>query len=63
MLPCIDLLAFKDGVLFTRVGTDLYSYDFGSEKMKKLCELDDWHCLYSPIVVPYSMSLAPLAPV
>lgn len=63
MVPqCIDLLAFKDGVLLTRVCSDVYSFNFESRKLKKICKLVDLgrNSFYAPIVLPYAMSLVPL---
>ncbi|PIN17515.1 hypothetical protein CDL12_09826 [Handroanthus impetiginosus] len=62
MLPWVDPLAFKDGTLLLRVSVNVYSYQLDTRMMKKLCEVADLgpKSMFSPIVVPYSMSLVPL---
>lgn len=62
MFPWFDLLAFSDGILFTKVATNVCSYNFESRKMNRLCNLYDlgMNSMYFPIVVPYTMTLAPL---
>ncbi|KAG6408703.1 hypothetical protein SASPL_131722 [Salvia splendens] len=57
----VDPLAFKDGVMLVRVATSFYLYEFGKGKMKKLCDVSTLgpKAMFSPIVVPYTMSLAP----
>lgn len=58
----VDPLAFKDGVMLVRVATSFYLYEFGKGKMKKLCDVSTLgpKAMFSPIVVPYTMSLAPV---
>lgn len=62
MFPWLDLLAFSDGILFMKAAIDVCCYNFESKKMNKLCNLYDlgMNSMYFPIVVPYTMSLAPL---
>ncbi|KAL9224330.1 hypothetical protein vseg_000375 [Gypsophila vaccaria] len=59
----MQLLAFKDGRLFVRVSNSAFSFDTQSRKMQSLCSITDLgrHVLVAPTVVPYSISLAPLA--
>ncbi|GFP88514.1 F-box protein at5g07610 [Phtheirospermum japonicum] len=58
----MDPLSFKDGVLLLRVSVNVYVYRFETREMKKLCHVSTLgpKSMYSPIVVPYSMSLVPL---
>ncbi|KAF7130608.1 hypothetical protein RHSIM_Rhsim10G0188800 [Rhododendron simsii] len=60
--PWMDPLAFKDGLLFMRVATKIYLYNFEPRKMEELCTLSMLgpNSMISPIVLPYSMSLVPL---
>ncbi|KAI3454305.1 hypothetical protein Pfo_010968 [Paulownia fortunei] len=55
-------LAFKDGMLLLRVSANIYSYQFDTRKMRKLCGVSTLgpKSMFSPIVVPYTMSLVPL---
>lgn len=58
----IDPLVFKDGVLLTRITTDIFLFDFETGKLKRLCNLYQLgpNSMNSPIVLPYTMSLVPL---
>ncbi|CAI9754059.1 unnamed protein product [Fraxinus pennsylvanica] len=58
----IDPLAFKDGMLFVRVATSIYLFQFETKKMKKLTEISmlGLNPMDSPTVIPYTMSLVPL---
>ncbi|CAA0818122.1 Unknown protein [Striga hermonthica] len=55
-------LAFKDGKLLVRVSVKMYLYEFETGRMKKLCNVSTLGptAIFSPIVVPYAMSLVPL---
>ncbi|VFQ60168.1 unnamed protein product [Cuscuta campestris] len=58
----IDLLSFKDTTLLLRISTDIYAFDFETGKAKWICAVsalgpNSW---FSPIVIPYTMSLAPI---
>ncbi|CAL5362729.1 hypothetical protein CsSME_00054205 [Camellia sinensis var. sinensis] len=63
MTPWMDPLAFKDGLLFIRVGATIYLLKLGMMKMEELCTLSTLgpNSMISPIVLPYSMSLVPLS--
>lgn len=58
----MDPLAFKDGILLLRVSVNVYSYEFDVRRMKKLCDVKSLgpKSMFSPVVVPYTMSLVPL---
>lgn len=60
--PEIDPLVFKDGMLFMRITTDIFLFDFEAGKLKMLCNLYQLgrNSMNSPIVIPYTMSLVPL---
>ncbi|KAL5724776.1 hypothetical protein ACHQM5_007996 [Ranunculus cassubicifolius] len=60
--PWVNPLAFKDGLLFITVCSNVYSYNFETKRMDKLCSRDSLgpNAYASPIVLPYSMSLVPL---
>ena len=60
--PWMDLLAFKDGLLFIRVAARIYLFNFETRKLEELCTLPMLgpNSMISPIVLPYSMSLIPL---
>ncbi|KAI3454299.1 hypothetical protein Pfo_010962 [Paulownia fortunei] len=62
MLAWMDPLAFKDGMLLLRVSANIYSYQFDTRKMRKLWCVSTLgpKSMFSPIVVPYTMSLVPL---
>ncbi|KAK9697101.1 hypothetical protein RND81_08G015200 [Saponaria officinalis] len=61
--PWMHLLAFKDGNLFLRVSNSAFSFDIQSRKMQSLCSILDLgrQVIVAPTVVPYAMTLAPLA--
>ncbi|CAO2842034.1 unnamed protein product [Amaranthus hypochondriacus] len=61
--PWMQPLAFKDGVLFLRVSNSAYSFDLNTRKMHLLCNmLELGHgSISDPIVIPYSVSLVPVA--
>ncbi|KAK1388082.1 hypothetical protein POM88_016260 [Heracleum sosnowskyi] len=58
----IDPLVFKDGTLFMKMITDIFLFDFEAGKLKMLCNLYQLgqNSMYSPTVLPYTMSLVPL---
>ncbi|KAG8378617.1 hypothetical protein BUALT_Bualt07G0004100 [Buddleja alternifolia] len=58
----MDPLAFKDGMLLLRVSTKVYLYQFDIGRMEKLCDVSSLgpKSMFSPIVVPYTMTLVPL---
>ncbi|KAL2461850.1 F-box domain-containing protein [Abeliophyllum distichum] len=60
--PWIDPLAFKDGMLFVRVATNTYLFQFGTKRMKKLTKISTLglNPMDSPTVMPYTMSLVQL---
>lgn len=60
--PWLDPLAFKDGMMLVRASTNVYLYKFETGRMRKLCDIETLgpKSMYSPIVVPYAMSLVPL---
>ncbi|CAK9185568.1 unnamed protein product [Ilex paraguariensis] len=60
--PWMNPLAFKDGMLFMRVSADIYLCQIETGKMKKVCSLSALgsNSYFSPIVLPYTMSLVPL---
>lgn len=60
--PCLDLLVFKDGLLFMRYLLDFFLLDFHTGKLKWFCNVSNFGrmSLISPIVLPYTMSLVPL---
>ncbi|KAA8541493.1 hypothetical protein F0562_025456 [Nyssa sinensis] len=64
MIPWMDPLAFKDGLLLIRVSAKIFLYYFETRKMEELCSLSvlGSNSMFSPIVLPYSMSLVPLGP-
>ncbi|KAG8380876.1 hypothetical protein BUALT_Bualt06G0062000 [Buddleja alternifolia] len=59
----MDPLAFKDGMLLLRVSTKAYLYQFDIGRMEKLCDVSSLgpKSMFSPNVVPYTMTLVPLA--
>ncbi|KAL8031695.1 hypothetical protein ABFS82_13G042400 [Erythranthe guttata] len=61
-LAWMDPLAFKDGKVLFRVSTNVYLYEFDIRRMKKLCDVSTLgpKSMFSPIVLPYSMSLVPI---
>ena len=61
-MPWIDPLAFKDGLLLMRVSTKIMLYCIETKKMKELCKVSQLgrNCIFGPLVIPYSMTLAPL---
>ncbi|XP_059624862.1 F-box protein At5g49610-like [Cornus florida] len=61
-IPWMDPLAYKDGLLFMRVSTGIFSYHFETREMEELCSLSvlGSNSLLSPILLPYSLSLVPL---
>ncbi|XP_019051907.1 PREDICTED: F-box protein At5g49610-like [Nelumbo nucifera] len=63
MIPWIEPLAFKDGLLLMRVSSRMYLYHLESRRMKELCSLTKLgpNSLVYPTVLPYSMSLIRLA--
>ncbi|KAH6815870.1 hypothetical protein C2S51_020690 [Perilla frutescens var. frutescens] len=58
----MDPMSFKDGMLLLRVSTAVYLYQFDTRMMKKLCDASTLgpKAMFSPIVVPYTMSLVPV---
>ncbi|XP_057804117.1 F-box protein At5g49610-like [Salvia miltiorrhiza] len=63
VIPWMDPLSFKDGVVLLRVSAAVYLYEFGTRRrMKKLCDVSTLgpKAMFSPIVVPYTMSLVPV---
>nr|GMD95489.1 F-box protein At5g49610-like [Ipomoea batatas] len=60
--PWISPLSFKDTMLFLRVSTDIYAFNFDTKKAKLLHSAaygpKDF---YEQIAIPYTMSLVPLA--
>lgn len=58
----MDPLAFKDGMLLLRVSAVVYLFQFETRVMKRLCDVSSLgpKSMFSPIVVPYSMSLVPI---
>ncbi|KAL6524600.1 hypothetical protein OROHE_016271 [Orobanche hederae] len=58
----MDPLSFKDGILLVRVSVNVYLYEFETRRMRKLCHVSSLgpKSMFSPIVVPYTMSLVPL---
>ncbi|KAJ8554063.1 hypothetical protein K7X08_024741 [Anisodus acutangulus] len=61
--PWIGTLAFKDNILLMRVGDNIYLYDFETRKMRHLCSLSALapNPFFVATVVPYTISLVPLA--
>ncbi|KAK9266241.1 hypothetical protein L1049_000029 [Liquidambar formosana] len=62
MTAWMDPLAFKDGLLFMRVSIKIYLYHIETRKMEELCTLSQLgtNSMFSPTVLPYTMSLVPL---
>lgn len=62
MVPWIDPLAFKDGLVLMRVSTDIFSFHFETRKLRKLAKLSmvGQNSMFAPIVLPYVMGLVPL---
>ncbi|KAL8135075.1 hypothetical protein AgCh_009916 [Apium graveolens] len=60
--PWIDPLVFKDGMLFMRMTTDFYLFDFVAGKLKMLSNVYQLgpNSMNFPTVLPYTMSLVPL---
>lgn len=60
--PWINPLSFKDTTLLLRISTDIYVFDFDTRKAKLLCPCSALgpNSMFSPIVIPYTMSLVPL---
>ncbi|KAL5746897.1 hypothetical protein ACOSQ2_024194 [Xanthoceras sorbifolium] len=60
--PWMDPLAFKDGYLLMKVCDKIYLYHVETNKMKKVCTLSELgaNFTFSPIVLPYSLSMVPL---
>lgn len=63
MTPYMNPLAYKDGVLLMRASNKIYLYNFDMRKMYEVCDVSDLgsNSMFSPIVLPFSMSLVPLA--
>lgn len=63
MVPWIDPLAFKDGLLLMRGSTDIFSYHFETRKLRKLGKLSmlGGNSMFSPTVLPYVMRLVPMS--
>ncbi|KAG5229671.1 F-box protein [Salix suchowensis] len=61
--PWMDPLAFKDGVLVVRISNTIYLYHVDTSKMEEVCETSKFGAMSwaSPTVLPYTMSLVPLA--
>ncbi|KAL8542471.1 hypothetical protein ACS0TY_003362 [Phlomoides rotata] len=61
-VPWMDPLAFKDGMLLLRVSAVVYLFQFDTRMMKRLCDVSSLgpKSMFSPIVVPYTMSLVPI---
>ncbi|XP_074287144.1 F-box protein At5g49610-like isoform X2 [Silene latifolia] len=59
----MHLLAFKEGNLFLRVSNSAFSLEIQSRNMRLLCSITDLgrQVFIAPTVIPYSISLAPLA--
>ncbi|XP_052206193.1 F-box protein At5g03970-like [Diospyros lotus] len=62
MDPWIDPLAFKDGLLLMKVASKIYLYNVETRKLDQLCTVSMLgpNATFSPIVLPYTMSLVPL---
>ncbi|XP_059592534.1 F-box protein At5g49610 isoform X2 [Vitis vinifera] len=62
-IPWMDPLAFKDGLLLMRVSTKIILYCIGTRKMEELCNLSKLgrNSIFGPLVIPYSLNLAPLS--
>lgn len=58
----IEPLAFKDGMLLLRVSAVVYQFQFETRMLKRLCDVSSLgpKSMFSPIVVPYAMSLVPI---
>lgn len=58
----IEPLAFKDGTLLLRVSAVVYQFQFETRMLKRLCDVSSLgpKSMFSPIVVPYAMSLVPI---
>lgn len=61
-IPWMDPMCFKDGMLLLRVSAVVYLYRFDTRKMAKLCDVSALgpKAMFSPIVVPYTITLAPV---
>ncbi|KAJ0048760.1 hypothetical protein Pint_16533 [Pistacia integerrima] len=61
--PWMDPLAFKDGYLLMMVCTSIYLYNVDTNEMKRVCRVNELSSgsYFNPIVLPYSLSLAPLS--
>ncbi|XP_070053480.1 putative F-box protein At1g32420 isoform X2 [Nicotiana tomentosiformis] len=62
-IPWIGTLAFKDNILLMRVSVNIYLYHFETRKMRHLCSLSALapKPFFVATVVPYTMSLVPVA--
>lgn len=62
-VPWMQPLAFKNGMLFIRVSNSAYSFDIQTRKTHFLCDMLDLgrDFMSGPTVLPYSVSLTPLA--
>nr|GLL46634.1 F-box protein At5g49610-like [Ipomoea trifida] len=60
--PWINPLSFKDTTLLLRISTDIYAFNFDTKKAKLLCPYSALgpNYMFSPIVIPYTMSLVPI---
>lgn len=61
-IPWMDPMCFKDGMLLLRVSAAVYLYRFDTGRMTKLCHVSALgpKAMFSPIVLPYTVTLAPL---
>nr|GLL46632.1 F-box protein At5g49610-like [Ipomoea trifida] len=61
--PWINPLSFKDTTLLLRISTNIYAFNFDTKKAKLLCPYSALgpNSMFSPIVIPYTMSLVPIA--
>ncbi|KAK3026907.1 hypothetical protein RJ639_041091 [Escallonia herrerae] len=62
VFPWVVPLAYSDGLLLLRVSANIFSYHFGTRKMRKLCSLSvlGSNSMFYPIVLPLAISLVPL---